>query len=530
MPGCIALAALLSTADARAADRRPSDAAPARPSDSISLTAAELQHKRQTQEGERSSRAMPPQPLKTLPNNGIQQIPIDTSRAFLEPKGAGRSWNDALPSDVLNGAASRTATGSVQAQPLPWPPPFTPPCFYAPGIKTASLVRVFPEVTWHVCVNDVGVKGLWVGPVDIKRTPSSPWMRVIYQAGLADIFVPYHDNSLRFYDMRWTGWLDQVFAPDAGPNGSLITLTNDTIPTVVAEVRDRGVALLCKENGTSMVRRGQEFVVWGVSDAGNYDNMVQVSFRDDGSMGFRMGNTGFNAGAPVYDPLEAHAHNALWRVDMDLNGSPGDTAYWTTHSEPYPNSSSFADAQDFTTPLGTENMAQWDYAHFSSLLIEDSATNAFGHHLGYEFVPAELGMTRHYGVTFGATEVWTHNDVYVTVYHDNEFGWLNSWASQNHFFFNPPPPPNNFVWTAPDNYLLSYVSNAESVTNNDLVVWIKSSAHHDPSDEDRSTNDLIPPLNPDSVTGVTLVHWSGFDIEPHNLFNDNPLGGPVKCG
>jgi Cu2+-containing amine oxidase len=63
------------------------------------------------------------------------------------------------------------------------------------------------------------------------------------------------------------------------------------------------------------------------------------------------------------------------------------------------------------------------------------------------------------------------------------------------------------------------------VTNNDLVVWVKASAHHDPIDEDRSQNDL----SGGGITGVTLVHWSGFNVEPHNLFDTNPLGGPVSC-
>jgi primary-amine oxidase len=478
------------------------------------LNATEALHRRLTEEGERASRAMPPSPPPAIPpNNGIVQIPIDTTKTVLNLKGQSGQPNASVAQSVA-GVSSRRR------------PPDTPPCFSAPGMRVASLIKVFPEVTWHVCVEDVGVKGLWVGLVDVKLTPSSPWMRVIYQAGLADIFVPYHDNSLRWYDMRWSGWLDQVTAQDAGPNGSLITLSNETVPTVVAEVRDRGVAWLCKQT-TAATRRGQEFVVWGVSDGGNYDNIVQYSFRDDGVISFRMGNTGYND--PTM-PAEAHSHNALWRVDIDLNGGANNTAYWMTHSEPDPNNSSFWNAQDFMTPFGTENARQWDYSQYSSLLIEDAATNAFGHHIGYEFVPAELGMSRHYGVTFGAPEVWTHNDVYVTVYHDNEFGWLNGWATSNGFNFSTSsPPPGSFKWSSPDNYLLTYLTNAEPVTNADLVVWIKSSVHHEPSDEDRSSNDLNSG-SPGTITGVTLAHWSGFDMMPHDLFDDNPLGGPVKCG
>jgi Cu2+-containing amine oxidase len=443
--------------------------------------AAEQTLKRRTHEAERASREYLQGPQSWRANNGIVQIPVDTSRVYDPSK-------QELEQAVARGAHE------------PMPPL---PCPYVAGMKTASLFKVFQEVAWHVCVTDMGLKALWVGPVHLRLTPNGPWFTVLYRAGLAEIFVPYHnDVGSRFDDLRFTTELDSVNAQDAGPNGSLITLSNETMPTVVAEVRDRGIAWLCKDTALQQSRRGQEFVVWGVSDAGNYDNIVQYTFRDDGSMGFRMGNTGYNS--PSH-PTEAHMHNALWRVDMDLKGAGGDTAYWFTHVEPAPFGFWFNNplkARDFETPVGVEGARRWDAIHFASLLIEDQGVNAFGHHAGYEFTPVQAGISRH----FGPNDTWTQNDVYVTVYHGNELGWATNWAE-------------------PNSYLLSYLS-GELVTNNDLVVWIKSSAHHDPSDEDKSVNDV----NTGGQTGVTLVHWSGFDVEPHNLFKDNPLGGPVQCG
>jgi primary-amine oxidase len=443
-------------------------------------------HRRQTEEAFQASRAMrfdPPPPA----NNGIVQIAVDLSTEVSASKNT-----ENLPA-----------------------PPAPPPCPYTKGMKTASLVKAFPEVTWHVCVTDVLHKGLWVGPVHIRRTASHPWMRVLYQAGLADIFVPYHaDTTLRFYDMRWTTWLDQVSAQDAGPNGSLITLTNETVPTVVAEVRDRGVAWLCKDTLGSVVRRGEEFVVWGVSDAGNYDNIIQIGFRDDGGMTFRMGNTGFNSQS---HQAEEHSHNALWRIDMDLFDTDN-SAYWLTHREPYPNTAPYLTARDFKVPFsgpigptGVEGARRWDYSQYASLLIETAVVENghWGHRLGYEFTPAQLGMSRHYD----PTERWTQNDVYVTVYHANQLDWLELGMDPDY-------------WVSPDQHLLTHL-NGEPVLNTDLVVWIKTSAHHHPSDEDRSLNDLGPLVPP--TTGVTLVHWAGFNVEPHNLFAYNPLGGPSKC-
>jgi Cu2+-containing amine oxidase len=347
----------------------------------------------------------------------------------------------------------------------------------------------------------MGAKALWVGPVEM-RFAGGPWTTILYQAGLADIFVPYHvDTNARFYDLNQFAPLDAVTSQDAGPNGSLITLTNETHPTVVAETRDRGIGWLCK--GTTQASyRSHEYVIWSVSDAGNYDNIVQYSFRDDGSIGFRMGNTGYNSPTHM---LEAHMHNGLWRVDMDLKGSAGDSALWSTHNEPLPpsyGSVGLLRALDSDAYMGVEGARSVSPTQFASLEIQDSSVNAYGHHPAYEFHPFEEGVSRHYGPNDG----WTQNDAYVTVYHSNELGFTTNSDK-------------------PDAYLLGALS-GELVTNNDLVVWIKASAHHEPSDEDRSPNDIGTNL----VTGVTGVHWSGFDAEPHNFFNYNPMGAPVRCG
>jgi primary-amine oxidase len=456
-------AVLLSTGAANAVDKR----AP------IPDAVLEREHRLRVEQGERASRAIPPSPRPAVaPNNGIEQIPIDPRRS----SGVFKEDGKQLDAETLEAASA-------------------PPCPHSPGMKTASLVKAFPEVTWHVCVRDMGLKSLWVGPVYLKRTHSGPWMAVLHQAGLAEIFVPYHHTNNRPYDLRWTAQLDQVRAQDAGMNGSLITLTGETVPTVVAEVRDRGVGWLCKQD-TSATRRAQEFLIWGVADAGNYDNILQYGFRDDGGMTFRMGNTGYNLpGAPA----EAHTHNGLWRVDLDLHGGRNDSAYSLLHKEP---SSSPLQAQDIRVPFKVEGGRRWNTPEFVSLLVEDASTNAFGHKLGYEFTPAQAGAFRHYG----PKESWTRNDVYVTVYQPGELGWTTQWAP-------------------PDDYLLAHL-NGEPAINKDLIIWIKASAHHDPIDEDKSVQDR----GGGGPTGVTLTHWSGFNVEPHNLFNANPLGGPVRCG
>lgn len=475
------LTVLLPIGIATAQTKRPP---PPRPDD-----ARYREHQRRIAEGERASRARPPSPPRTPPlDDGIEQIPVDTSRR------SGFFKEDGKQPD----AETLRLRGPGTTLPL---------CPTDPLWKTATFVKTFPEVKWHVCVRDMGRKSLWLGPVHLKLTSGGPWMPVLYQAGLAEIFVPYHETNFRPYDLAGTTILLALATEDEGINGTLRTLANESHPTVMTEVRQRGVGWLCKDT-TAATRRAQEFVVWGVADGGNYDNIIQYGFRDDGGMAFRMGNTGFNAAPPPVtnpSPFEAHTHNALWRVDMDLNGPLNNSAYWLFHREPYPGGNVLR-AYDFKKPFGTEGKRQWNALQFTSLLIEDDAANAFGNKLGYEFKPVQSGISRHYG----PDEAWTKNDVYVTRYHASELAWAD---------------PGTGNWIGPDVYLLPTLNNPESVNKKDLVVWIKSSAHHHPTDEDRAADDL----GSVNSRGVTLTHWSGFDVEPHNLFNANPLGGPLRC-
>jgi primary-amine oxidase len=449
------------------------------------------EQRRLIEESQRASRARPPTPPRVPAiDDGVEQIPIDTSRR------SGFFKEDGKDPDA---ETLRLRGPDSTAPPLCPNDPFA-----IPPWKIASFVKAFPEVKWHVCVRDMGRKSLWLGPVHIKRTPTSPWMPVLYQAGLAEIFVPYHQTNFRPYDLQFMEFMSPVAPQDAG-SGNWWTLTNETHPTVITEVRQRGVGWLCKGPTISATRRAQEFVIWGIADGGNYDNIIQYGFRDDGGMTFRMGNTGFTASRPpASNPtaIESHTHNALWRVDMDLNGPLNNYAYWLRHREPHPVGP--FQAQDDKLPFGVEGKRQWNALQFTSLLIEDVATNAFGNRLGYEFTPVQTGISRHYG----PEDVWTKNDIYVTRYHASELAWADS----------------SLPWITPDLYLLPML-NGEPVNKKDLVVWIKTSVHHHPNDEDRSAADL----GGEKSTGVTLTHWSGFDVEPHNLFTANPLGGPTRC-
>ncbi|MFL6845667.1 MAG: hypothetical protein ACJ8ER_12385 [Allosphingosinicella sp.] len=459
---------------------------------------------------QRAARAGPPPPIMAPPPaSGIISIPIDLDQVIrLDKEGQTRSVAEPAPGGT--DTAARGASGIV--------PPLPPPCptslgFAGPTVpmKTYSLVKVFPGLQWHICLTDMARKGLWIGPVELRRGSSGPWMQVLAQAGLAEIFVPYHVEPLaRWYDLNGPQrLLSPITAEDLGPDGYPITLTNESFPTVAAEVRTRGVGWMCKGTTYQTTRRSEELALWAVTDAGNYDNIVEYAFRDDGAITFRLGNSGYNSPPR---PAEPHTHNALWYIDMDLNGNWYDSASMLTHHEaasPTP-----LDAQDVATPFQVEGARKWDPEHLGSLLIEDKAVNRFGQHLGYEFSPLQNALTRHYG----GIEKWTLNDIYITRWRMQDLLWANPYVG-------PTLPEIYATLAVPDEYLLPALDKQAAVQT-DLVAWIKTATHHHPTDEDRTVFNFF---NTGTAWGVTGTHWSGFKIEPHNIFDFNPQGAPLRC-
>ena len=379
----------------------------------------------------------------------------------------------------------------------------------------------YPETAWRTCISNQGRRGLVLGPTDLRRNRTGPWMRVLREASVADIFVPYHTLNLRLYDHDTTDIrsIREVTPADAGPLGQVMTLSGAAVPQVVAELNDRGIAWLCKER-RSIVRRGQELVLWGVQDAANYDFIIEYRLRDDGSLGFRLGATGFNN--PYFPPrstTDAHMHDVLWRVDVDLNGAGGDTAVLLSHREG--DRAPYLVAEDVEEPFngGREGTAMWDPLRFLTIGVEDATVNAYGNRIGYAVKVRSEGLARHYGERHGLLrkERFTQFDFAVTTFRQSE--------RDAHF------DTAHVQYYQPDQYLLGEaplagmgVADGESIANADVVLWYRSAAHHDPHDEDRAPGDP-----PDMMTGITNVHWQGFDLEPRNLFDFNPLGAPSRA-
>ena len=331
-------------------------------------------------------------------------------------------------------------------------------------------------------------KGLYITGAWFKRDLGEDWIKILNDARVADMFVPYHQTSfIRFYDLTGFSFsLARVQAEDAGPFGTLMPpFEGDPYPTVVKEVRDRGVIWKDYSRG---VRRGREMVLWAGLEAGNYMYLMSYAFQDDGTIAFRVGATGQNLPG---QRRQAHMHNSHWRVDIDLVDGAKNSAMMMKHLED-PQSLS---AEDIKDPFngGNEGGIDWDDKEFTMIRVESAKKNANGNLISYDLMPLRYGSARH-------QEEFTHHDL---------------WVSRAH-----PDRPMEYLFAN----LPNIVKDEESVEQADVVLWYSGSAHHEPRDEDGKSG-VRPRIWPgdDAWEGSALVMWSGFDLRPRNLFDRTPF-------
>lgn len=324
------------------------------------------------------------------------------------------------------------------------------------------------ETRWRICWQVLPGNGLVITSAHFRKSPTSPFVRLFWDARISEIFVPYHDNSNRFLDVAYGFPSVPLNAKDCPPAKGGTVLGSGS--EVCKEVRDRGLAW----KDDTQVRRGEEVVLWSTIDAANYNYVVEWTFRDDGAVIGRAGATAMNYPST---PFTAHMHGPIWRLDIDLNGFAGDSVHLGTHTE------SGLTATDTEPLIATETGIQWDPLSFTSLYVHDATLkNAKGHPSAYHLMPIRNGTPRH-------QEPFTKNDFWVTKYKSSEM-------------YGPSLP--------------TYISPAESVSNTDIVIWYYGGAHHLVRDED---GEVVAGL----WQGETHIMWTGFMLKPHNLFDKTPL-------
>lgn len=344
----------------------------------------------------------------------------------------------------------------------------------APFLVDQSFPTSGPMQTrWRICWQPMAGNGLVITSAFFQKSPSSPLMRVFWDARVSEIFVPYHSGSPRFLDVGFGFPLIRLNTNDCpASEGGLILGPGSE---VCRELRDRGIAWKDDTN----VRRGQEVTLWGAIDAANYNYVIEWTFRDDGVVLGRVGATARNLPSV---PFEAHMHGPIWRLDIDLNGFSGDSVHLSRHREP---SSIFTPdrAADTMTLIPFETGRQWNPLEFTSLHIQDATLrNARGNPSAYHLIPIRTGTPRH-------MESFTRNDFWVTRFNGSEMAAAS---------------------------LPAFVNFLSPVSNTDIVVWYYGGVHHLVRDEDGQI------IN-NRWVGEAHIMWTGFMLKPHNLFDTTPL-------
>ena len=320
--------------------------------------------------------------------------------------------------------------------------------------------------TWQLCVAAVQKFGLIVTHARFQKAPSSPFITVLFDGRLGEIFVPYHPGTPRFGDISQFNFPALTLSTADCPSPHVILGGG----RICREIVDYGVAW----KDDALVRRGRETLYWAVLDAANYNYIMEWAFRDDGTIVARAGSTGPKLGGP--DDTTGHFHSFTWRLDIDLDGPGGDSAFLTKHVENLgvvPSTGS-----DSSQLVQREGGREWSAARFSSIEIGDSAlVNDNGSPTTYELVPVRSGTAR-------LSEAFTRNEFWVTRF---------AGANAQLLAVNLP----------------AYVSGQSTIDQNN-VIWYTGSAHHESNmrDEDRQT---VPVL------------WVEFRLIPHNLFEGTPF-------
>jgi primary-amine oxidase len=342
-----------------------------------------------------------------------------------------------------------------------------------------EVIQTFPsndvmKTAWKVRWGTESGNGLFIKDAWFKRGPKDPWLQVLGDARLAEMFVPYHSGSPRFWDVSYNFSLITLNKEAAGPFGKLL----GDPANVVQEVRDRGVMWVDTDTG---VRRGQMLVLWACLDAANYRYVIEYSFQDDGVIRFRVGSTGRNYSTREF---EGHMHNGLWRFYVNLDGPKNNSVYVHEHVE---TKDGAGKAETKVRPFnkGVEGFEDWNADKFTMLNISNTKKkNARNQPISYDVVPLRMGNARH----FAGGEECTHHDFWITVNRPGEMLYPK---------------------------VQDYVKKGAKIMDADIVLWHSSACHHEPRSEDGEMRAGV-------FTGSTPVAWSGFDLRPRNVFDRTP--------
>jgi len=337
---------------------------------------------------------------------------------------------------------------------------------------------------WQLCWEERSREGIVLRDV-YYTPPGGSFRKILYEAAVAQIHVPYDENGARFHDVTDYGlggdYMNDLTSGDC-PGGTL--LRDGSKDVLCKTIESRGDA---HRHHDAHVE-GHLLELFSVSHVGEYNYIPQWRFFDDGTIDISMGATGElqRLGSnPLYGwPVRSdgttaisHIHNYYWRLDFDLGEDFGDELVDEIEFVPVGgNTTRELAVQTFN--VETARSVNPD-RHRSWRIRDAGIDNSDGHPVSYHLEPGGHGH-RHIGPSY---EPFTFDDFYVTAYDSCE-----DFASHNPTSGGCGEDVTDFV-------------DGESVFGADVVVWYGITFHHTPRDEDE-------PKMP--------VHWDGFQIVPRD--------------
>lgn len=326
---------------------------------------------------------------------------------------------------------------------------------------------------WDMCWERKDREGIIYSDIHYT-TPSGIERKVLSEAAIAQIHVPYDDNGARYHDVSDYGlgmpsYLNDLQAIDC-PSGTRLqeggkNMVCRSLITGEVSAYDNGVSI-----PTEMLS------VYSVSHVGAYNYIPEYRFYDTGMIEPIMGATG-RLQRYGSDPAEgwsvrtgtnpigiSHLHNYYWKLDFDLGNSGTDDIFEEIEfvAEDSTNTTFAKSVTAFSTE--TSRSMQPSTKRFWRVR-DDTEQNADGFPISYDILALETGH-RDTGPT---SEPWTFDDIYATRYR----------ACERFISHNPSDPGG-----CGSNGDVSDFVNGESLTNEDLVLWFGITFHHIPRDED----------------------------------------------
>ena len=350
------------------------------------------------------------------------------------------------------------------------------PASAQPCSSPYAVVQTFPsggpeQTRWEICWQMDNRYGLIITHAAFRPSPSGRLVKVLHEGRVAELHVIY-DAGFEYFDITLA-------------NPSRLQLTTADCPLTVGQIlntdqvcrqlADRGLAWRVQHGSTDRVRRGESLALWGMIRVGNYMYVIEWTFRDDGMIEGRVGATGRNLPS---NERSGHVHNVTWRLDVDLDGSLGDTVAselwrWLRRKS----------ARHEVHPWTTEGSALWYPEHFASWKVGDSTLrNGFGTPTEYHLMPLRYGNQRH-------EHAYLQRDFWTTRYR-----WPLELVPRD---------------------LPRYTSPREWIASSDVVLWYTSGFYHHPRPEDGVFYTF--------QQGATPLMWAGITLKPAGLFDGTPL-------